>query len=1245
MNYNPTLTPANMVTQILFLGRDFSHKPKQAKFNKNKIQRFSERAKTIINHIRKMNLQSDSNKAENLKEEITHTFNFFKNSSNFLLKHTDTNWIHQFTKHGTAKDHFKKLFEDMKVCGLSLSQEISEMWGSTKEDEIDEEKDSDEFFQILEDLLEDKVHLDKIIEQQTKIKSINKNQIYEALEHQKFLFSLHKEYEPENWERNIHISEIPPSHLKFGNRIGIGGYGEVFLGERNGETVAIKQLIDLQTNSDVVQQFKKEVYILAGCQHRNIIQLLGGRISGPPYYYVMEYHKLGDLSNFIHSIQKPLYILLDIARQVCVGMQFLHDKKVMHRDLKPQNILISEQDGEFVAKIIDFGDCSVDKTLQNTLKGTPGRIAPEVINSEAGYTFSADIFSFGMILWEIYHRQQPFSGLTFNQINALLISQKNIEEKRPKIKEDCPSNLKKLIEECWAEIPTERPSFKKIEHELSEILVEMEKMNDNQNIENDEKPIVKNIQKRIVSVKNVKSLISACRTASPGEVIELSSGTYHVKKPLVLNSSEIIIRPKRLMRNQEVNIQIDNSLKPLIIIKGQKNIIQGIHLCCYFESKNSNEIFKENIGIVEICEGNEHVIQECTIESKDSRMCCVFVHGSATNTTIKENNIFGGKNGILLFDKGYSIIEKNEIFSSFENGIRCDYESSVDIFENRIHNNLKNAVMIKNSRVQLKLNRISSAQFGVFVKKAQYVLIEQNTIFMNSSIGVYIENESKCDILSNEVFQNRIGIDIDETSKVKIEKNTLSKNEDKQINIPLSNQTIIQKENEIEEIEDDTEIDSGEDDVQMIIHEQQKRIVDISGKTGGFKSINEAISISSPGDTIKILAGIYQEKIILDKENLTIKGAKNQNVSLKFKKSSPLLIQAQTGTISNINFIYEGERQYAVEIPKGSVCLTDCTIRGQGVACVGIHDSANPQLKRCKISHGKVGVVFYNSAQGKLIECDISENAIQGVVITTNATPVLSHCNVFKNNQGGIAIYDSGKGEIEHSDISFNKLSGVQIRSIAMPVFHDNNIHHNQQAGIFIFESGGGEVLKNKIFENGKSGVAIKSKSDPKIFENEIYSNKESGVFVYNTGFGSIENNKIYSNSLSGLQIKVESNPRVKGNSIYNNEGSGVFVYHHGLGVIEFNEIHSNNVHGIDIGSESNPEVHSNRIYNNELGGLFVLTNGAGVFTQNLFYSNQDPQIFIQSRSSPTIDDSNIIPENGIIDENKPMSDQSSKKK
>ncbi|XP_042451140.1 probable serine/threonine-protein kinase SIS8 isoform X4 [Zingiber officinale] len=254
----------------------------------------------------------------------------------------------------------------------------------------------------------------------------------------------------EEW--NIDFSEIT-----VGTRVGIGFFGEVFRGIWNGTDVAIKVFLEQDLTTENMEDFCNEIYILSRLRHPNVILFLGACMKPPHLSMVTEYMEMGSLYYLIHmSGQKKKLSWrkrLKMLRDICRGLMCIHRMKIVHRDLKSANCLV---DKHWAVKICDFGLSRIitDGPLRdNSSAGTPEWMAPELIRNEP-FTEKCDIFSLGVIMWELCTLNRPWDGTPPVQV-IYAVANEGTGLEIPE------GPLGKLIADCWAE-PDERPSCQEI---------------------------------------------------------------------------------------------------------------------------------------------------------------------------------------------------------------------------------------------------------------------------------------------------------------------------------------------------------------------------------------------------------------------------------------------------------------------------------------------------------------------------------------------------------------------------------------------------------------------------------------------------------------------------------------------------------------------------------------------------------------------------------------------------------------
>ena len=322
--------------------------------------------------------------------------------------------------------------------------------------------------------------------------------------------------------------------------VGAGGFAEVFraswrpkAGGESVRTVAVKQLRDLPHHPAPLRAFCREIGIMQGFAHPNVLALLGvcaaadgslrmvrhatarrrRRRRAPPHrrrrhhcrhhqrttacrrhpprparrprtsaapsrrhpaplcclrVQVTDYVPRGSLFHLLHRARGlgppspwlALRLLADCAR----GMHYLHSRQpaVIHRDLKSQNLLVTA-DGS--VQVADFGlsrECHGSGPAAMTRVGSVQWVAPEVLLGH-GYSRTCDVWSFGVVCWELMTARIPFDGMSM----VLVASKVALEGMRLPVPADAPLQLLRLMARCWAEAPAQRPEF-------SEVLTELE---------------------------------------------------------------------------------------------------------------------------------------------------------------------------------------------------------------------------------------------------------------------------------------------------------------------------------------------------------------------------------------------------------------------------------------------------------------------------------------------------------------------------------------------------------------------------------------------------------------------------------------------------------------------------------------------------------------------------------------------------------------------------------------------------
>uniref|UniRef100_A0A4W3J850 Mitogen-activated protein kinase kinase kinase n=1 Tax=Callorhinchus milii TaxID=7868 RepID=A0A4W3J850_CALMI len=242
--------------------------------------------------------------------------------------------------------------------------------------------------------------------------------------------------------------EVPFEEISELQWLGSGAQGAVFLGKFRGEDVAIKK---------VREQKETDIKHLRRLKHPNIIAFKGVCMQAPCYCIIMEYCAHGQLYEVLRAgRQVTPQLLVDWSSGIASGMSYLHLYKIIHRDLKSPNVLVTHDD---TVKISDFGTSKQlsDKSTKMSFAGTVAWMAPEVIRNEP-VSEKVDIWSFGVVLWELLTGEVPYKDVDSSAI-IWGVGSNSLHLPLPST---APDGFSILMKQTWHSKPRNRPSFRQI---------------------------------------------------------------------------------------------------------------------------------------------------------------------------------------------------------------------------------------------------------------------------------------------------------------------------------------------------------------------------------------------------------------------------------------------------------------------------------------------------------------------------------------------------------------------------------------------------------------------------------------------------------------------------------------------------------------------------------------------------------------------------------------------------------------
>ncbi|XP_043358933.1 fibroblast growth factor receptor 1 isoform X4 [Dermochelys coriacea] len=287
--------------------------------------------------------------------------------------------------------------------------------------------------------------------------------------------------------------ELPRDRLILGKPLGEGCFGQVVLAEAIGldkdkpnrvTKVAVKMLKSDATEKDLSDLISEMEMMKMIGKHKNIINLLGACTQDGPLYVIVEYASKGNLREYLQARRPPgmeycynpthlpeeqlsFKDLVSCAYQVARGMEYLASKKCIHRDLAARNVLVTEDN---VMKIADFGLARDIHHIDYYKKTTNGRLpvkwmAPEALFDRI-YTHQSDVWSFGVLLWEIFTLGgSPYPGIPVEELFKLLKEGHRMDKPS-----NCTNELYMMMRDCWHAVPSQRPTFKQLVEDLDRIV-------------------------------------------------------------------------------------------------------------------------------------------------------------------------------------------------------------------------------------------------------------------------------------------------------------------------------------------------------------------------------------------------------------------------------------------------------------------------------------------------------------------------------------------------------------------------------------------------------------------------------------------------------------------------------------------------------------------------------------------------------------------------------------------------------
>eukprot|EP00960_Hanusia_phi_P074818 768320-Hanusia_phi.AAC.16 len=826
------------------------------------------------------------------------------------------------------------------------------------------------------------------------------------------------------------------SNFQVGKKLGTGGQGTTFLAvdKRSNQQVVLKKVFC--TGLSETNRAIEEAVMLSRLKHPRVVaysEVFLGSDEGKANYVgiVMEYCSGGDLYHMLckqRTKKKPLSVrrVKMWIVQMCEAIAFLHTQNVVHRDMKPMNVLV-DNNGDL--KIADFGLARQGVTatkLISTQCGTPGYESPEVQLGQL-YGFKTDIWGLGCIVCDMttlkfMHERpgslatqvqvdpkaivkviQPVLELYGPEIHALLASMLQSDPKqRPTASEIL--EMKFLHNYSKGQGVAETADGKEMKASLdnsveaSPVLDRMKSNVENPKVGASPSAIpvmnaAKNENILIVSRQtgadgHYQSIMQALRNASEGATIVIFEGRYqeeiYIDKPVTLQARQV-------SPGEYAAVEVSNtSIRPVVICNSSNATIKGLKIRHLSQISSEG---RECTRCIDIGSG-ALAMEDCNVKSVSG--VGVVVRDGARLKATRCVVCRCGQNGFFIFGKGGAVVDSCDICENMFPGIGIDGSIETIVRKCRIRHGKGDGIKIYGSTG---------------------VVLEKNDISHNGRVGIAIEDGANPIVRQNAIHDSQsCGISILKAGKGTIEGNDIYSNAHPNVYIAKGADPVI-KGNQIHH-----------------------------GGSCGITCVEEGLGTIHDNEIFSNLSvGIYlmngaNPRIFANE----IRDSEGDGISICFAAKGVIEENIIRGN-SGIGILIESE--------------ADPTITNNQVI--------DSQLHGIKVCHNGRGMLQGNVIRGS----GWNGGGGSGIVLTTGSSPIIMGNEIDGNATHGILCIDGAAGRIEKNTISENQGNGITLTRDAKSTIKGNVVRANAGYGLYSYQAPQAVIGQNHIVNNGKGDV------------------------------------------------------------------------------------------------------------------------------------------------------------------------------